>query len=123
MDVNLSYQVSKKTPIYISWSTIVLGRDTYVNDNEELKNSFSNFISLDFPLVYKESQKLSVFTSYAFSFLQKANFYGSKPNFVEIGLNYNKNLHIFNYKIPIGAKAMWNPEQGYGGLQLSVQLF
>ena len=123
VDVTLNYQIGKKTPINVSWSTIVQGRDLFLNNKNELKNAYSNFISIDYPLVYKESERLSFFTSYAFSFLQRVNFYGSKPNFVEIGLNYNKNFRVFKYKIPIGAKAMFNPEQGYGGLQLSVQLF
>ena len=123
VDVTLNYQVSQETPINISWSTIVLGRDSYVNDENERRSAYSNFISIDYPIMHSESDKLSVFTSYAFSFLNEANFYGSKPNFVEIGLNYNKDFRVFNYTIPIGAKAMWNPEQGYGGLQISAQLF
>ncbi|HEX7367794.1 MAG TPA: hypothetical protein VF273_11890 [Pelobium sp.] len=123
IDVTLSYQLSKIRPVNLSWSTIVTGRDNYINDNNELKSAFSNFVNLEYSLIYKGDDKLSVFAGYAFSFLNKANFYGSKPNFVSIGLNYTKNLKVFNHVVPVGAKAMWNPEQGYGGLQFSIQPF
>jgi hypothetical protein len=34
-----------------------------------------------------------------------------------------KKLIVTNHTIPVGARAMWNPEQGFGGIQFSAKIF
>lgn len=123
IDVTVGYQFKTAIPFKLSWSTIIQGRDTYRNDQLELKNAYSNFVAIDVPILLDEKSSLHVFTAYAFSFLNKANFYGARPNIVELGLGYEKKLSVFNHIIPVGARAMWNPEQGYGGIQFSAKIF
>jgi hypothetical protein len=123
IDVTIGYQFKTIIPFKLSWSTIIQGRDTYLNNQLELKNAYSNFVAIDVPILKNDKSSLHIFTAYAFSFLNKSNFYGARPNIVELGLGYEKKLSVFNHNIPVGAKAMWNPEQGYGGIQFSAKIF
>ncbi|HIB36610.1 hypothetical protein [Mesonia sp.] len=122
IDVSLSYSF-KKTPLKVSWATIVQGRDTYVDDNGELKNAFSNYVEASYIILDKEDWSLAGFVGGAFSFLSDANFYGDHSTINNVGVIYNRDLKILEYTLPVSATASWNPLQEYGAIQVAVNLF
>lgn len=123
LDVTASYTFVK-IPLKFSWSTLVQGRDLYVANDAEVKNAFSNYIELSYTILEQEDWSLGAYAGGAFSFLNEAHFYGDKPNFTNVGFIYNKNVKVLNeFRLPVSATAMWNPEQEYGAIQVAVTFF
>ena len=123
IDVTAGYQFGNAFPLSINWSTIVQGRDTYVKSNGNLANAYSNYVVLDYRLWKQGSSDLHIFAGGGFAFGRDQNFYGSKPNIVNSGLTFDKELVIFNYHMPIAATAMFSPEHKSGALQLIINVF
>lgn len=121
IDATLSYQATDR--LGLAWSTILLGRDTYVDDDGEVKNAFSTYTEVNYGLVQNENLNVKAFVGGGFSFLNEAHFYGSTPNIVNIGVSAARIVELFGTGVPVSATAMWNPEQEYGAMQLSVGLF
>lgn len=123
VDVSVAYAF-QKIPLKISWSTIVLGRDTYTDDDGELKNAFSNYVELSYILKKEANWSLGAFVGGAFSFASDSNFYGDKSSLNNVGIIYNRDLNVFDkITIPVSGTAMWNPLQKYGAIQVAVNLF
>lgn len=123
VDLTAAYTF-KGIPLKLSWSTILLGRDTYTNDAGELKNAFSNYVEASYVLTKKDNWSLSAFAGAAFSFISDTNFYGDKSTFNNVGFIYNRDLNVLDkVTIPVSATAMWNPLQKYGAMQIAVNLF
>lgn len=123
IDVTVAYELSK-IPLKFSWSTLVQGRDTFTDDNAEVKNAFSNYVEIAYRVIEKENWSLGVYAGGAFSFRNEAHFYGDDPNFTNIGLIYNKDVKVLkDFSLPVSAMAMWNPEQEYGAIQVAVNFF
>ena len=123
IDVTAGYQFGNAFPFSINWSTIVQGRDTYTKSNGQLANAYSNYVVLDYRIWKEDSSNLHIFAAGGFAFGRDQNFYGSKPNIVNTGLTFNKDLRIFNYHMPLAATAMFSPEHKYGALQLVFNVF
>lgn len=123
IDVTLSYQVPTLPRLSASWSTIVAGRDTYMANDGELKNAFSNFVAIDYQVVKQDIVDVHLFMGGAFSFRNEQHFYGDKPNIVNIGVRAEKDIVFGEYTMPVSATGMWNPEQEYGALQFAVNIF
>jgi hypothetical protein len=121
IDATLSYQATDR--LGLVWSTILLGRDTFVDDNGEVKNAFSNYAEVNYNIINESNLNIKGFVGGGFSFLNEAHFYGSSPNVVNVGLSAARAVELFGTPIPVSATAMWNPEQKYGAMQLSVGLF
>ena len=123
IDVTVGYEFDQ-LPLKLSWSTLVQGRDTYVNSAGQLRNAFSNYVEASYTVLEKKDWSLSLYAGGAFSFASEAHFYGDKPNFTNLGVVYAKEINVFNsYIIPASATAMWNPEQEYGAIQVALTLF
>ncbi|WP_026752777.1 hypothetical protein [Sediminibacter sp. Hel_I_10] len=123
IDVTVGYQF-QNVPLKLSWSTIVQGRDTYVNSSGELRNAFSNYVEASYKLIVKKDWSLSAYVGGAFSFQSESHFYGDNPNVTNLGLIYAKQVHVLKkFILPVSATAMWNPEQDYGAIQVAVTLF
>ncbi|SMO83767.1 hypothetical protein [Gracilimonas mengyeensis] len=120
VDATLAYQATDR--LGLKWSTIILGRDTYVDDGE-VKNAFSNYAEVNVGVVQEEAFSLNAFVGGGFSFLNEEHFYGSSPNIVNVGISAIRPVELFGSAVPVSATAMWNPEQKYGAMQLSVGLF
>jgi hypothetical protein len=123
IDVTVAYQFQGKLPLKLSWSTIVLGRDFYLDNGGNAKNRFSNYVQAEMPVYIKDDLKLSAFLGGAFAFGRQDHFYGAHPNIVNAGITLSKVVPVLGFKIPVSATGMWNPEQKYGALQVAVQLF
>jgi len=129
VEATLAYQFqSPNFPLSISWTTILLGRDYFVDRNGNDEGRFSTYIQASAP-IYKDSSDgvLSVGIGGAFALNNlsgiESHFYGSKPNLVNVYLTYSKSISLLNYEIPLSAKAMYNPERQISGLEISVVLY
>lgn len=122
VDATLAYQVNDV--LGVSWSTILAGRDFHYDDNGDAKNSFSNYIEANYTAYTNEDLSVGLKLGGAFAFANEAHFYGDDAfNIVNIGANVSKKVTLFGQTLPIGATAMWNPEQKYGAMELSFSLF
>lgn len=122
VDLTLAYAF-REIPLKASWSTILLGRDTYVSDGGKLENAFSNYIELSHTLLKNERSSLEVYIAGAFSFENNTSFYGDKAinNF---GLVYGKDVKVFkDVYLPTSAKVMWNPGARFASLQVALNFF
>ena len=123
IDVLVNHKFDK-VPVQLTWSTIVLGRDTYIDSNGNLKNAFSNYVEAGYTLFNNRNSDLSFFVGAAFSFKTDTNFYGSRTGISNIELTYSKTVSLFKkIYVPVSAKAMWNNLQEYGALEVAVSLF
>ena len=123
IDVTLGYQFQNKFPLSISWSTIVQGRDTYLTSAGDRKNAYSHYVNLDYRLWQQGSADLHAFVGGAFALGKEVHFYGKHPNIVNAGLSFNKELVLFNYRMPSAAMVMFSPEHKYGAIQISLNVF
>ena len=129
VEATLAYQFQNSNfPLSISWTTILIGRDYFVNNNGNDEGRFSTYVEVGLP-IYKDSAGgvLAIGIAGAFALNnfsgEDSHFYGSKPNIVNTYLTYSKTISLLEYEIPISAKAMYNPELQIGGLEFSVVLF
>lgn len=123
VDVRAGYKFGDSFPLSVDWTTIVLGRDTHMNSNGDLRNSYSNYAELGYRVFKEGTSELHIFVGGAFAFGRQQNFYGDRPNIVNAGVTINKDLVLFKYHMPIAATAMFNPEKNYGALSLVVNVF
>ena len=124
VDVTLAYQF-QKAPLKLSWSTIVQGRDTFINDDGQLRNAYSNYVEASYVILDKSNWSLSGLVGGSWSFApQEAHFYGDEPGITNVGFIYNRDLNIFDkFTLPVSATASWNPVQDYGAIQVAFNLF
>ena len=129
VEVTLAYQFqSSNFPLSISWTTILLGRDYFVDRNGNDEGRFSTYIQASAP-IYKDSSDgvLSVGIGGAFALNNlsgiDSHFYGRKPNLVNVYLTYSKSISLLQHDVPVSAKAMYNPERQTSGFEISVALF
>ena len=129
VEATLAYKFQTPNfPLSISWTTILIGRDYFVNNNGNDEGRFSTYIQASLPL-YKDSAGgvLSVAIAGAFALNnlpgEDSHFYGSKPNLVNTYLTYSRSISLLEYELPLSAKLMYNPELQIGGFEVSVVLF
>jgi len=131
VDVTLAYQFqSEAFPLKVSTSTIVLGRDYYVNNIEknDFKGRFTTYVEVGMP-VYKDQKGGILYLAAAGVFaLDNANglqdnFYAPKPGLVNVYIDYRRVIDMFSHKIPVSAMPYYNPALKIGGLQLAITLF
>lgn len=129
VEATLAYQLQNSNfPLSISWTTILLGRDYFVDAEGNDEGRYSTYIEASLP-VFKDATggELSVGIGGAFAMNnlsgETGHFYGSKPNLVNTYLTYSRSISLSDYELPISAMAMYNPELKIGGLAFSVILF
>lgn len=121
VDVTLAFQPSSR--FSMSWSSIVLGRDTFVNQNDEVQNAYSNYVQANMLAFEGKEVQVSLFVGGAFSLRNEAHFYGHKAGIVNTGLGLSKEVDILGTLIPVSAMAMWNPLLQHGAMQIQIGLF
>lgn len=128
VDATLSYTVSEKFPLFLSWSTILYGRD---RDGMNARNRYSTFVYAEYPVFRNSLWKLKpgIGTAFAFSpgknmdgASASANFYGDTAGVVHLSLTTIYNLIAFRRSFPITVLALWNPQSDKGYLQMGIQL-
>lgn len=129
IDATLSYTISRKAPLFISWSTILYGRD---RDDLNTQNRYSTFVYTEYPVFYNEQWEVKPGIGAAFAFSPgkyangtpaSANFYGDTAGIVHVSIATTYRLIAFKYDFPITVLALWNPQNSKGYLQIGIQLF
>ncbi len=128
IDLSVAYRFGKKFPLQISWATVIFGRDRAMNDKGEMKNQYSSYIALDYPVGTFKGVSVDVGIAGAFAFQKaytgvidpvtglttgyektNANFYGDTNGIVNINLTVSKDITIGGYNLPVSVGTMWNP--------------
>lgn len=128
IDLSLAYRFGSKFPLQVSWATVIFGRDRALNDKGEMKNQYTNYIALDYPVGTFKGIKVDVGIAGAFAFRKahaalvdpitglvtgyeetNANFYGKTNGVVNVNLTVSKDITIGGYKFPVSVGTMWNP--------------
>lgn len=120
--------VSEKFPLFLSWSTILYGRD---RDGLNAKNRYSTFAYAEYPVWRNELWEVrpGIGAAFALSPGKKAdggstnaNFYGNTAGIVHLSLATTYRLTAFKRDFPITVLALWNPQSNKGYLQIGIQL-
>lgn len=128
LDATVSYTISEKFPLFLSWSTILHGRD---RDGRNAKNRYSTFAFAEYPLWRNEQWEVKPGIGAAFALspgrdkenrYSTANFYGDSPGVVHVSLATTYRLIAFQHAFPITVLALWNPQSSEGYLQVGIQL-
>ncbi|TRX62625.1 hypothetical protein FNH22_00595 [Fulvivirga sp. M361] len=122
VDLTIAYTF-QQFPLKASWSTILLGRDTYVTESGGLENAYSNYIELSYNLLEKEHSTLNVSIAGTFSPRHDAHFYGSRTinNFA---ITYSKEVKLLKeLSLPVSAMALWNADQKFASIQIAIDFF
>ena len=120
VDVTLAYTLQKrKFPLKMSWSTMVFGRDTYVDASGEKKNRFSTYVELSMPIWRRGNQFVSLGAGGVFSFSGKTNFYADHSSLSNLYVEYNRPLEVLHHAIPTSVAARWSPGNHYAVVELA----
>lgn len=128
VDATLSYTVSRKFPLFLSWSTILYGRD---RDGLNAQNRYSTFAYAEYPVWHNELWEVKPGIGAAFALSPgkdgngtstSTNFYGDTAGIVHISLATTYRLTAFKHDFPITVLALWNPQSSKGYLQIGIQL-
>lgn len=124
VDVSFGANVSKNTSLYLA--TILGGGsgDYEVQEDGDLKDSWTHYLELKSKVWEKNDYKLSLFVGGAWSFTTDKTFYTEGAgNIINVGASLNKKLNLGNINIPVEVTAMWNPEKQKTVIQLDITLF
>lgn len=129
IDATVSYTLSEKYPLFVSWSTILYGRDRDVLNSQ---NRYSTFVYAEYPVWKNESWEVKPGIGAAFALApgksldgqrSTVHFYGEEAGIVHIALSTTYQLMLFQHPFPITMMALWNPQSDKGYLQIGIQLF
>ncbi|WP_418264622.1 hypothetical protein [Flavobacterium faecale] len=124
VDLNIGYQVSKSTLLYLA--TIIEGGsgDYQVQSDGSLKDSYTHYLEVKSKVWEKGDSHLSLFAGGAWSFITDKTFYTEgKGNFINVGATLSKNVKLGSYVLPVDVTAMWNPEKQKTVLQVDLKIF
>lgn len=123
LDAIASYRLPKAFPLYLSWSTILFGRD---RNTSNTVNKYSSFCYVEYPLYDRNGWKVEAGVGGAFALNQSGNrshFYGDTPGIVHVSMRIAHSLSLGHYLLPVHACAVWNPQSNQAYLQIGTQLF
>lgn len=123
IDATLSYKFGNNFPLRLDWSTILFGRDRNTNNTA---NKYSTFIYAEYILYKTNEWNIDTGIGGAFALNEagdNSHFYGNSPGIVHVALKISKNVVFEEYKIPIHACLMWNPQKNNAFFQIGIQLF
>lgn len=135
VDLSVAYRFQGGFPLQISWATVIFGRDRALNSDGEMKNQYSNYVSLDYPIGTFKGVSLNAGIAGAFAFgkahsfdglewvSNDSNFYGKTNGIVNVNLTASKDITIGGYKVPVSVGAMWNPMDEKVYMCVAVNLF
>ncbi|QES90481.1 hypothetical protein [Rhizosphaericola mali] len=124
LDLSASWTISDKLPLNLYWATVILGRDRTVKNNG---NRYSTYVQATYPVLQRKNTNLSLFIGGSFALKpdkdSKAQFYGPKPGFNNIGFVLGRDLHIGTYTLPVSVTPSWNIIGQTGNVQLAFNVF
>lgn len=123
IDATVSYHLGYKFPLSIHWSTILFGRDRNVNNTS---NKYSTFVYAEYPIFRNDEWKVEAGIGGAFALsedIDNSHFYGDSPGIVHATMKINRTIVFKEFKFPIYACLMWNPQKNNAFFQIGIQLF
>ena len=124
LDLSANYTISEKVPLSLYWATIIEGRDRTVKKDA---NRYSTYVQASYPVVENKAVNLNLIVGYSFALKpdkdSKAQFYGPKDGFNNIGFALSRDLHIGQYVLPVSVTPSWNVIGKQGNVQLVLNLF
>ncbi len=122
LDATLRYKIGEKSPLTLSWSTVLFGRD---RDSSNSQNRYSTFCSAEYPIYKQQGWRVDAGVGAAFALKNidnSANFYGEKSGIVEATLKVSNSIKINDYQIPVYMLMMWNPQSNQAYMQLCTRV-
>jgi len=115
IDLTASYNLGKRFPLTLSYSTMVWGADR----DENGKQRFSDYLEAKYPFSLAENTNLELFCGMTFN--DKPGAYGDGIGVVNIGVSSTYTIRI-NEKIafPVSATIAMNPQKETGFLVLAI---
>lgn len=129
IDLRTSYRFPEAFPIRLEVDVLLYSglNDRQLDDNNVYKSRYSTYTELSYPVIRNKKVNLNVFLGAAFALDGNKFLYTNKEEssfgIVNTGIKATKNISVFNYKLPVSATAMWNPENKIARVQLDVNLF
>ncbi len=122
--VDVSYTLqNERFPLKMLWSPMISGRDTYVDKRGKEKNRYSNYVALRVPVWKRENQCVTLGDGGAFSLADTpSNFYGEHAHVTNVFAEYESMIQVSKHAVSLSIKAVWNPENHNGVLQIAFQL-
>ncbi len=121
---DISYALpNERFPLKMLWSSMISGRDTYVDKSGKGKNRYSSYVELSMPLWKAEDQCVTFGVGGAFSLADsRSNFYGDHANATRVFVEYKSAIQVLNRCMPLSIESLWSPVHNNGVLQVAFQL-
>lgn len=120
VEASVDYQMPKKFPLKVHYSTIVYGRD---RDALNKKNVYTSVIRLEYPVIDVDGFKLDASIGGVYAYRSRQTLYSKTGGITDIRLRLSKDIKIGNYKLPIYIVPLWNPQANLVHVQVGVTLF
>lgn len=129
IDLRTSYVFAEKFPLRLEADIVLYSglNDREINSDNDYKSRYSTYTELSYPVIRNKKVNLNVFMGAGFALDGKSYLYSkdqeSSFGIVNTGIKASKDIEILNYKLPVSATAMWNPENKIARVKLDVNLF
>lgn len=123
LDAIASYRFNESFPLFLSWSTIVFGRD---RNETNTSNKYSTFCYAEYPLFKQNKWCVESGIGGVFALNgsgSKSNFYGDTYGIVHVALKVTYDFKVGSYCMPLYFCGVWNPQSARAFMQVGVQLF
>ncbi len=129
IDLRTSYRFPESFPLRVEVDIILYSglKDRQLNSNNSYKSKYTTYTEFSYPAIRNQKVNLDVFLGAGYALNGDTFLYSNKTEssfgIVNTGIKATKEISVFNYKLPVSATAMWNPENKIARLQLEVNLF
>ncbi|MGM9758582.1 MAG: hypothetical protein ACI30I_00525 [Parabacteroides sp.] len=123
LDAILTYQVSPRFPLSLSWSTILSGRDRNALNTA---NKYSSFVYAEYPVWQSDVWRVEAGCGATFVLRplgERATFYSERPGIIHVEMKVSHPVTVCRHTIPLHAKVVWNPVCDRAFFQMGAQLF
>ncbi len=126
LDLRTSLNFGSSFPMTVEADILLYGLGDTEPDGNDVKQRYSTYLQLSYPIVDKTQINMSAFLGTGFALNGETHLYGDGKNsfdVVNIGLTASKTLTIGNHNFPVSATTMWNPVQKFARIQFAIALF
>lgn len=129
VDLRTSYRFPESFPLRVELDILLYSglNDRELSRSNDFKSRYSTYAELSYPVISNQTVNLNVFMGAGFALDGHSYLYSNKAEssfgIVNTGIKVSKDLSVFDYKLPVSATAMWNPENKIARVQLDVNLF
>lgn len=120
VEASIAYQMPKKFPLKLYYSTVVYGRD---RDRLNKKNIYTSVARLEYPIIDVDGFKLEAIVAGVFAWRSRSTLYSETSGITDIRLRLSKDVMLGSYKLPIYIVPLWNPQANLVHIQVGITLF